>query len=119
MSLLQIRPDRLEFSDKIFLRTIAEIEADIKRGVLPNWIGDFDDLVHMINHRDSYGGLCTEEVHSQWSLLYEDESHYSTFCTELRLRVHLWLMNRPGAIPGARFNQDFSELLGALTIASA
>lgn len=118
MSLLHIRPDRLEFSDQVFLQAIAEIESDIEHRVLPNWIGDFDDLVHMINHRDSYGGLCTEDVRSKWSRLYEDDSNYSTFCSVLRLRVHLWLMNRPGAIPGARFRQDFSVLLAALNFAS-
>jgi hypothetical protein len=111
MPFIPERPDRLEFADQTFLRAIKEIEADITSGVLPEWIGDFDDFVHLIDNRNSYGGLYTEETRSNWRQLYGDETQYPEFGIQHRLRVHLWLKNRHNAIPGARFRDDWHELL--------
>lgn len=104
---------RIEFADQAFLRAIEEINSDIGKGTIPKWIGDFDDLIHFIGHRDRYGGLYDEDVQAKGLAIFGDEFGYKELLATHRTRIHFWLRNRPGAIPGARFRDDFSKMLNA------
>lgn len=103
---------QLQFSDQAFLRAINEIEADIERGVLPAWIGDYDDLELLVPSPGAYGGLWDKEVETEGAELFPSAEGagylvgYADACSDIRLRIHLWLRGRPGAISFGRIKNE-------------
>ena len=105
------------FSDQFFERAKREIEADIEHQALPPWIGDYDDMEHFAVNSGAYGELSAPEIEAEGCRLFPppamagDLVGYQKACTVMRERIHGWLRSRPGAIPNARFRDDFDQML--------